>query len=192
MDHAAKNQVQAPATTQVDDDGTITASGAGEGMARLLDSITDLKSDMGARLNRLEALRVEDDQVSDVSAGSSTFRTYAEARTGLGRNMTLALLEDEVVPGSTRHHAAGPRQQRLEGGVGGMGSPPQALRGSAFGPVPEPAWSAFQQPSGYMVLREPTRMVLDGPDELEVWTHDFEVTSLQDVHVQEKGIGIVE
>lgn len=146
MDHAAKNQVQAPATTQVDDDGAIIASGAGEGMARLLDSITDLKSDMGARLNRLEALQVEDDQVSDVSDGSSTFRTYTEARTGLGRKMTLALLKDEVVPGPARHHAAGPRQQGLEGGVGGMGSPPQAPRGSAFGPVPEPACFAPQRP----------------------------------------------
>ncbi|CCI47660.1 unnamed protein product [Albugo candida] len=114
IDQAAKNQVKVPATTQVDDDGSSTASGAGEGMARLLEFITDLKSDIGARLNRLEARRVEDDQVSDVSAGSSTFSTYAEARTGLGRNMTLASLEDEVVPDPARHHAAGPRQQRLE------------------------------------------------------------------------------
>ena len=115
MGQAAQYQVQAPDTTQVDDDGASAASGAGDGMASLLELITDLRGDMGARLNRLEARRVEDDQASDGFAGSSTFRTYAEARTGLGRNMTLASLEDEGMSGSARQHAAEPRQRRMGG-----------------------------------------------------------------------------
>nr|CCA23978.1 OSIGBa0134J07.9 putative [Albugo laibachii Nc14] len=113
MDQPAQHEFQAPATIQVDDDGAGIASGAGEGMARLLELIKDLKGDMGARLNSLEAHRVEDDQASDVSAGGSTFCTYAEARSGLKRNMTLASLEDEFMPGLARHHSAEPRQQRM-------------------------------------------------------------------------------
>ncbi|UIZ28018.1 hypothetical protein KXD40_004249 [Peronospora effusa] len=77
---------EAPATTLVDDEGASTASGAGEGMARLLYLITDLKDDIGARLKKLETRRDEDDQASEVYVDSSNFCTYAEARTGLGRS----------------------------------------------------------------------------------------------------------
>ena len=94
-------------------------------MDRLLELIKDLKGDMGARLNRHEARRVEYDQASDASAGSSTFRTNVEALSGLKRNMTLASLEDEVMPGSARQHAAEPRQRRMGGGGGGMDLPPK-------------------------------------------------------------------
>ncbi|CAH0484946.1 unnamed protein product [Peronospora farinosa] len=100
-------------------------SGACDRMARLLGLITDLKGDIIAWLDRLEAHRVEDDQTSDMSAGSSTFCTYAEARTGLSRNMTLASLEDKVVPGPARQHAAGLRQKIQGVGRGGIDSPPQ-------------------------------------------------------------------
>uniref|UniRef100_A0AAV1UYM3 Uncharacterized protein n=1 Tax=Peronospora matthiolae TaxID=2874970 RepID=A0AAV1UYM3_9STRA len=146
MDQDAQGQVQAPASTQTDDDRASKASGASEGMARLLELITDLKGDMGACLNRLEARRVEDDQGSVVSAGSSTFRTYAEARTGFGRNMTMASLEGEVMPGTARQHAAGPGQQRLAGGRAGVGPVSQVPRESAFRPVPTPAYFAPQRP----------------------------------------------
>ncbi|UIZ20572.1 hypothetical protein KXD40_000485 [Peronospora effusa] len=101
INQAAHSQDRTPATTQVEDDRASLAP------ARA--TVADLKGDIIAWLDRLEARRVEEDQASDMSAGSSTLCTYAEARTGLGRNMTLASLEDKVVPGPKRQHAAGLR-----------------------------------------------------------------------------------
>ena len=71
---------------------TPTVSSEDENMARMLDMVTALKGDIGARLTRLEARRFEDGQALVVSVGSGTFRDYAETRVGLGRNMTISSL----------------------------------------------------------------------------------------------------
>nr|CCA26258.1 AlNc14C362G10998 [Albugo laibachii Nc14] len=97
MEQVDQDQAQEPVATHTNNDGASTASSAGEDMTRLLDIVTELKGDIGARLTRLEARRFEDDQASVVSASSSTFRAYAKTRAGLGRNMTISSLEDELI-----------------------------------------------------------------------------------------------
>lgn len=67
-------------------------------MPRLLDIVTELKGDIGARLAMIEARRLENNQDSFVSAGSSTFPAYAESRAVRDRQMKLFSLEDEVIP----------------------------------------------------------------------------------------------
>ncbi|CAI5743624.1 unnamed protein product [Peronospora destructor] len=128
MDRIAQDQVQAPKAAQADDDGASTSSSAGEGMARMLEMFAEMKTDIGARLDRLGARRVEDDQASVVSAGSITSRTYAKTRAELGQNMTLASLDDEVMPSLARQHAAGQGHQRFGEVGGGQGAPPQSPR----------------------------------------------------------------
>lgn len=54
-------------------------------MARTMDLVTELESDNGARLTSLEARKSEDDLVSVVFAGSSTFSGYVESQAVLGR-----------------------------------------------------------------------------------------------------------
>lgn len=63
-----------------------------------MELMTEMKGDIGARLNRLEARKVEGDQESVVSAGSDNFFAYAEVLTGLDCIMTLDSLKDEVTP----------------------------------------------------------------------------------------------
>ncbi|KAG7381237.1 hypothetical protein PHYPSEUDO_006281 [Phytophthora pseudosyringae] len=101
------NQDQAPTNIRSDDDAVSVASIAVDGVAKLLEMVAELKGDVGARLHRLESRLVDDDQGSIVSSGSSTFRAYAEAHSGIGRRMTIASLEDEVMPAPARQHAAG-------------------------------------------------------------------------------------
>ena len=81
--------------------------------------MTEMKGDIGARLNRLEAGQARNDQASVASSRSSPFRNYLEARTGQGCSMTMASLEEEVTPGAAQQYAAGLRQEIAEGAVGG-------------------------------------------------------------------------
>ena len=97
MEQVDQDQAQEPVATHTNNDGASTASSAGEDMARLLDMVTELKGDIGARLTRLEAWGFEYDQALVVSAGSSTIRAYGETRAGLGRNMKISSLEDEFI-----------------------------------------------------------------------------------------------
>lgn len=81
--------------------------------------MTGMKWDIEARLDRIEARPVEGDQALVVSEGGVTSHTCAEARTGLGRSMTLASLEDEVILISAQQLEAGHRQQRAA--IAGLG-----------------------------------------------------------------------
>ena len=74
MDKAALNRPQAPNTPHAVFDGASTGSNAGESVARLLELMTELKGDIGARLNRLEAGQARNDQASVASSRSSTFQ----------------------------------------------------------------------------------------------------------------------
>lgn len=110
------NQDQAPTNIRSDDDAAGVASIAVDGVAKLLEMVAELKGEIGARLHRLESRLVDDNQGSVVSSRSSTFRAYAEARSGIGRRMTIASLEDEVMPTPARQHAAGAAAAENAGG----------------------------------------------------------------------------
>ncbi|KAG1690898.1 hypothetical protein DVH05_027357 [Phytophthora capsici] len=105
--------------------------------------VAELKGDVGPRLQKLKSRLTDDVQASVVSSGSRSFRAYAEARSGVGRRMTIASLEDEVMPPPARQHAAGDAAEACAGAVAGIGdgehqvhAPPQAFCGNVGGYAP--------------------------------------------------------
>lgn len=145
MDQVTQDHYQPPATTHTNNDGASTTSGESEGMARLPDLVIELKSNTGARLPKVEARRSEDNEASAVSVGSSTFWAYAESLPGLGRQMTLSSLEDEIVPSPAWHHTVGQVHQRMDSADDRQDSPIQPPRDTGHRPVPAPTYFAAQR-----------------------------------------------
>lgn len=135
-----RDQAQAPAAPHTNNDGASTVSSADESMEGLLDMVTELKGDIGARLTSLEAWRFEDDQASVVSAGRSTFRAYAKTCAGLGRNITISSLEDELIRSSARHNSVGQGHQQLREKGGRKEAPMKPPTCPSYRPVPAPSY----------------------------------------------------
>nr|CCA25736.1 Mitochondrial Carrier (MC) Family putative [Albugo laibachii Nc14] len=144
----AETHVQAPAATHANDDGASMASSEVDGIARLLDLVPELKSDIRAHLSRIEDRRSEDDQASVVSAGSSTFRAYEKTHTG-----------------SARHHAAGQVHQRTKRLDDSQGTPIHPRRDTVYRPVPAQTNFSAQRP---IQIRDP-KLAIENFDGKEVY-----------------------